>query len=85
MKQLSTTDWEKLDRLTDEQIDTSDVPPLDDNFFSKATLRRSSDKVAVTISLDEDILDWFKAQGDEYRQRMNAALRIYVEAHRDAA
>jgi len=29
-------DWARVDSMTDEEIDTSDIPPLDDPFFSRA-------------------------------------------------
>jgi hypothetical protein len=39
MSPRSRTDWERLDSLTDDQIDTSDIPPLDDRFFERAQWR----------------------------------------------
>lgn len=83
--QSSGTNWEKLGQLPDDQIDTSDAAPLDQSFFKRATLRTPRGNVAVTVAPDEDILAWFQAQGAAYQQQINAALRIYVEAHRDAA
>jgi uncharacterized protein (DUF4415 family) len=50
-------------------------------FFEKATLRTPRQPVAVTVHVDPDVLAWFQAQGREYEQRVNAALRIYAEAH----
>ncbi len=35
---VSVTDWQKLETMTDEEIDYSDIPPLDDDFFARATL-----------------------------------------------
>ncbi len=83
-KSSSATDWERIDKLTDEQIDTSDIPPLDADFFSRATLQMP-DKPTVVLRDDADILEWFQAQGEKSKERMNAALRIYVEAHKRAA
>jgi uncharacterized protein (DUF4415 family) len=83
MNNISKTNWDKIDALEDKDIDTSDIPPLNENFFAKATLRKSEHKVPITVDVDSDILDWFKAQGGEYQKWMNAALRIYFEAHRD--
>ena len=82
MKNSSETNWERIDAMTDEEIDLSDIPALDESFFSHATLRMPRTKVTVAIDMDADILEWFEAQGDEYQRRMNAALRIYVEAHK---
>lgn len=36
---ISGTDWERVDRLSDEEIDTSDIPELNESFFAKARLR----------------------------------------------
>ncbi|MEK7442990.1 MAG: BrnA antitoxin family protein [Chloroflexota bacterium] len=82
MKNTSKTNWEKVDALTDDQIDTSDIPPLTDKFFTRAKWRKPVKPVTVTVHLDPEVLAWFKAQGDQYEQRINAALRIYAEAHR---
>jgi uncharacterized protein (DUF4415 family) len=69
--------------MTDEEIDTSDIPPLDDGFFARAQWRMPKRKTAVTLSVDDDVLKWFEAQGAEFQQRINAALRIYAEAHQE--
>jgi hypothetical protein len=42
MNSISGTDWARIDAMTDDDIDTSDIPPLTDEFFSKAKLRMSS-------------------------------------------
>lgn len=78
----SETDWERVDALTDAQIDTSDIPPLREQFFQRARIRMP--KQAVTFQVDADVLAWFQAQGDDYEQRMQAALRLYAEAHKAA-
>lgn len=82
MSKNSATDWERVDALADDAIDTSDIPPLSDSFFAQARLRTPDATVAVTVHIDPDTLDWFKAQGDEYEQRINAALRLYAEVHK---
>lgn len=79
MNDTSLTDWERVDALTDADIDTSDIPPLDDDFFANAELRMPKPKKAITIRLDSDVLDWFKAQGGGYQTRINAVLRMYME------
>ncbi len=83
-KSSSATDWERIDKLTDEQIDTSDIPPLNADFFARATLQMPS-KSTVVLSVDADVLEWFQSQGEKSKERMNAALRIYAEAHKQAA
>ncbi|HUF50634.1 MAG TPA: BrnA antitoxin family protein, partial [Longimicrobiales bacterium] len=45
-------------------------------------------KTRITIRLDTDVLDWFRQQVDEagggnYQSLINAALREYIESHRE--
>jgi uncharacterized protein (DUF4415 family) len=83
LKKPSETDWTRIDAMKDEEIDTSDLPPLDETFFTNAKLRMPEKKVSVTVNVDEDVIEWFKAQGEEFQNRINAALRIYAEAHKE--
>lgn len=83
MKNTSQTNWAKLEAMTDDEIDVSDNPPLDESFFAEAELRMPKGKVAVIVNVDEETDAWFQAQGGEYRNLMNAALRIYAEAHKE--
>ena len=54
MNKPSQTDWERIDKLTDEEIDTSDIPPLDDSFFAKAKLRMPQPQVSVAMRVDAE-------------------------------
>lgn len=36
-------------------------------------------KAAISLRLDADVLNWFKAQGPGYQTRINAVLRAYKE------
>jgi uncharacterized protein (DUF4415 family) len=76
----SKTNWARVESLKDENIDTSDSPELDDSFFERASVRLPSQK-AVVLHLDSDVLEWFKSQAG-YENRINAALRLYAEAHK---
>ena len=78
-KPISLTDWERLDQMTDDDIDTSDIPPLDTAWFESAELRLPSPKQTITIRLDEEIVSWFKEQGKGYQTRINAVLKLYVD------
>ncbi len=83
LKKPSETDWARIDQMTDEEIDTSDSPPLDDDFFARAEWRMPEKKTAVTLSVDSEVLKWFEAQGADFQQRVNAALKIYAQAHQE--
>src|SRR6185295_7173292 len=39
LKKHSRTDWKRVDEMTDEEIDTSDIPPQGDAFFARAKWR----------------------------------------------
>jgi len=81
----SLTDWERLDALQDEDIDLSDMPEVTPEMFAKAVVRRglkpAPSKQQITIRLDDDVLEWFRAQGKGYQTRINSLLRAHMDAH----
>jgi uncharacterized protein (DUF4415 family) len=79
MSKASKTDWERLAKMDDQNVDTSDIPELGEDFFRRAELRVPVKK-AVTIRLDADVLEWFKGQGVGYQTRINQLLRQYMQA-----
>lgn len=79
MSKRSKTDWKRLAEMKDEDIDTSDIPELDDAFFENAELKIPK-KQPVTLRLDTDVLMWFKSQGQGYQTRINKLLRRYMES-----
>ena len=78
----SETNWERVDQMSDEEIDTSDIPALDEAFFANAHLRLPNGKVPVLMSVDAEVFEWFKAQGPEYQNLINRALRAFAESHK---
>ena len=83
LPELTPEQAARLDAMTDEDIDYSDIPDHGDDpeFWAKA-VRMPRNKQGVFIRLDADVLDWFKAQGPGYQTRINAVLRAYVEHQR---
>ncbi|PCI71364.1 MAG: 3-oxoacyl-ACP synthase [Gammaproteobacteria bacterium] len=79
MKKVSNTDWNKLAKMKDSEIDTSDIAELDDDFFKQAVIRVPTKK-SVTMRLDADVLEWYKSQGSGYQTRINKLLRSYMDA-----
>lgn len=75
------SDLKRIDRMTDEDIDYSDIPEVDAAFFATARVVVPPGKKQVTIRLDSDVLAWLKEQGRGYQTRINAILRAYYEAH----
>ena len=82
----SGTNWDRLRVVTDDQIDSSDVPVITPAQFARAVVRRGlkpvEGKTQVTLRIDKDVLDWFRKQGRGYQTRINALLRAYVDAHK---
>jgi uncharacterized protein (DUF4415 family) len=86
-RRKSDTDWARLDALTDEEIDASiandpDWAEFKDLDWSDAVLVIPPKKKAISIRVDEDVLDYFKKEGGGYQRRMNAVLRSYMQQKR---
>jgi uncharacterized protein (DUF4415 family) len=81
------TDYARLDAMTDDDIaravaDDPDAPPLDID-WTKARLVLPPGKDVITLRLDRDVLDWFRAQGKGYQTRISQVLRAFYEARRN--
>ncbi|WP_416407217.1 BrnA antitoxin family protein [Agrobacterium rosae] len=79
----SLTDWARVDAMTDADIeramrDDPDWAEWIDVDWSKAELVIPATKKSISIRLDEEVIDFFKATGKGYQTRMNAILRHYV-------
>ena len=78
------TDWARVDALTDDNIDKAvandpDWAEFKDIDWSDAVLVIPARKKAISIRVDEDVLDFFKKEGDGYQRRINAVLRSYMQ------
>jgi uncharacterized protein (DUF4415 family) len=78
------TDWARVDKLTDADIakaiaNDPDWAEFRDIDWSDAVLLVPARKKAISIRIDEDVLDYFKSQGDGYQRWMNAVLRSYMQ------
>lgn len=77
----SKTDWARIDSMRDENIDYTDNPMLEEDFFAGA-VRWPGPKKQITLRLDPDILQCFREQGKGYQTTINAVLRKYMEAQK---
>jgi uncharacterized protein (DUF4415 family) len=80
----SQTDFARLDKMKDEDIDYSDAPEITPEMFAKAIVRRGLKprvKKQVTLRMDGDVLEWFKKQGSGYQTKINLLLRAYMDEH----
>lgn len=75
----------KLVNMSDEEIDYSDIPELDEDFFQTAKLvQRKPATEAISIRVDSDTLEWFRNTAKNhpeirgYQTLINDVLRTYV-------
>jgi uncharacterized protein (DUF4415 family) len=84
----SLADCTRLDSMTDDDIDTSDIPAVTPEMFAKAVVKRGlkakDSKAQLTIRVDRDVLTWFKSHGRGYQTQINALLCAYMEASKSA-
>lgn len=78
----SKTNWEKISRASDSDIDYSDNPATTEEFWEDAKLFAPSHKIHISLRLDEEVVEFFKNMGSGYQTRINAALKAYVVAHK---
>jgi uncharacterized protein (DUF4415 family) len=75
-------DWDKINSLTDEDIEEDarndlENPPWTDEELKNAVWVDPDGKTAISIRLDSDVLLWFRSLGPGYQTRMNAVLRSF--------
>jgi uncharacterized protein (DUF4415 family) len=91
-KRVIHTDLAKLDAHEIQPEEYEDIPELTDEFFEKADfyvgeklIRRGrgrppveAPKKLVSLRLDQDVIDRFRAGGPGWQSRINAALRKHL-------
>jgi uncharacterized protein (DUF4415 family) len=76
-----TKELRVLRRKPDSRIDTGDIPEIrnwDDAVRGKFY---RPVKKAISLRLDADVLEWFKARNDRYQSKINEILREYMRKH----
>ena len=81
-RSTSKTDWDRIDALTDGDIDLSDIAELTPEVFAKAVVRQGLlpivPKQQITLRVDSDVVTWFRRLGKGYQTQINALLRAYM-------
>ena len=70
-----------LEELTDDQIDTSDIPEVLDWTGARRGVFYRPVKQQITLRIDADVIAWFRARaqgGRGYQTDINRALRQHV-------
>lgn len=73
---------EELAAMPDSEIDYSDIPATDKEFWESAKVVRPQPQKAISLRVDQEVLDWFKGQGRGYQTLMNAVLKAYMETQK---
>ena len=74
------TDWERLRREEAAGIEPAKDPDEGEFDWSRAQVTMPRPKQPISVRLDADVLDFFRAQGKGYQTRINAVLRSYMKA-----
>ena len=83
------SDYAFVDAMTEEELEAviasdPDEAGLQHNLdnWDNVIIGFPKPKRQITVRLDGDIIEWFKATGKGYQTRMNAVLRSYVETQK---
>ena len=79
------TDWQALRAMTDDDIERAaasdpDAPPMTEEDWATARLVFPPGKTPIEVGIDRDIASWFGRSAHDFRTRINAVLRDYIEA-----
>lgn len=82
---MSRTDLSRLRGLADAEVRlTLEHPEADLKHIvrgiARSGLKPVASKTSISLRVDQDVLDWFKSQGEGYQTRMNAVLRAFRDA-----
>jgi uncharacterized protein (DUF4415 family) len=83
----SLTDWARVRAMSDAEVEAAAAhdpnwQDIDPDWVEKAEPVHPVRKRRLTLALDEDVIDWFRSQDRQYRSRMSAILRAYMQRHR---
>lgn len=80
----SKTDWSRLKSRSKPGSASADHPEADIRHVVRGVVRRGlkpqTPKAAISLRVERDVLEWFKAQGPGYQTRINAVLRAFRDA-----
>ena len=75
---------QQIRAVKDENIDFSDIPELDEQFWSNASLVEPDRTEQITMRVKRSVLDFFRAPGKGYQTRINRVLESYVRAQQES-
>lgn len=80
----SKTDWARLTSSAGDTTPMSGHPEADVKHIVRGLVRKGltplPSKASISLRVDQDVLEWFKAQGTGYQTRINTVLRAFRDA-----
>jgi uncharacterized protein (DUF4415 family) len=80
----SKTDWARLKATGSSAAPTEEHPEASVAHVVRGVVRRGlqslPSKASISLRVDQDVLEWFKAQGPGYQTRINTVLRAFRDA-----
>lgn len=70
---------EQVAALSDNEIDYSDIPELDEVFWENATYSVPEGTQQITLRVKRSVVEAYKATGKGYQTRMNSVLESYAQ------
>jgi uncharacterized protein (DUF4415 family) len=75
LARLRETSEDEIARTSPEEL--ADLPA---DFWDDAEIVTPQPKEAISLRVDQDVLEWFREGGPRYQSRINAVLRSYMTA-----
>lgn len=82
-QQRGKTDFDALRKrqeANENDVDTSDIPQLPEEFFSQAVYGVSQPKQVVSLRLEPEVLEYYRAKGSGYLSVMAKVLKQFMLA-----
>ena len=80
----SKTDWARLESKQAASNVSMEHPEAEVRHIVRGIVRRGlkplPSKESISLRVDQDVLEWFKAQGPGYQTRINTVLRAFRDA-----
>jgi uncharacterized protein (DUF4415 family) len=80
----SKTDWSRLNAKNKLGAPSPEHPEAAIRHIVRGVVRRglqpAPSKASISLRVDTDVLEWFKAQGPGYQTRINSVLRAFRDA-----
>ena len=80
LKRISGTDWAALEAQDDDDIDYSEIPPLEATFFNTAVLRIPAQEAKSFVRWDSGVVSWLEQQSNDYTVLINQILCKHIQS-----